>query len=1109
MDGEYVQIRGALAPGVRAVLDRATDGDPGRRYHDVTTFAGALAEALGAADAMPLDDVDVENPYKGLRAFGAGDAGDFFGRERLVERLIARLGAPGKRSRFVAVVGPSGSGKSSVVRAGLLPAVDRGALPMSADWFRVTMTPAPHPFEELEAALLRIASDPPMALLDVLLTPGGVRRAIDRVLSPTDGRLLLVIDQFEELFTQVDPDAAERFIAELVDLVTAPPNHVHVVITLRADFYDRPLRHRGLGELLRDGTEVLTPMTVEELESAITGPAGRVGVTVDPLVVTEIVADTVDRNGALPLLQYTMTELFDARVAGTITYAQYRAGGGVSRMLARRADALLAGLPADAADTARRVLLRLVSVDDDTAVPTRRRVLRTELEELDQPGRVRQVLDTFGRHRLLTFDRDPVSRGPTVEISHEALLTEWDTLATWIDDAREDLRTHRQLAADLVAWEAADRSPDHLMRAGRLDAIAAWAGATTIGLRPAEREFLDASVALRAEEQRVRAEDERRTSVAEQRARRRTRQLGIAAVVIAAIAALATFAWVQRQDARQASAELAANQEAQRLARLAVSSLATDPELALLLAEQGVQSTADRGYAVPEALDAMHWALQDLGVQYDVTADTPTAVRAGPGGERGVWMLPVDELTGLAAAATERALTEDECREFVGAAGCPRLTSTEDVEYLDGTDAYAGAAPVEQTKVVVGVAAGIDAQNEAWRENLAELAQRSGLQIEFRQVPANLSAFEAAAQGLDADIVVTTGGSDLVDFAQSRPLLDVGEFLDEDQLTADYGPYLMSLSRVGDDGSWPSADGAVVGVPVSVNSKAVVWAREPDFTDLGGAAPTDWSSFMSLAESIADAGRPAFCLELMAAGADGWPATDWVEMIVLRTGGPEFYDAWIRHEVPFDHAIVVDAIRAVGQMVHRPGFVDASPEAHTAREFGEALVEFAGDEPSCLMTPFPSFLPDVLGQVDVPLSTFEFPTFGAGHDDAVVGGADVAIALTDRPEVRTVMAGLASPEWGRGGAGREWPSLLSPNTRFDPTTLANDDVEELLTGLHDAIRADELRFDASDAMPAQIGFDAFLDGMVRLFREGTLDTVDDLSLEIAQDIEATWQRIED
>ena len=646
------------------MLDRATDVDPLRRYSNAAVFGHALTEALGVAPTAVFDDAGIENPYKGLRSFAAADAADFFGRERLVERLIARLGEPGTRGRFVAVVGPSGSGKSSVVRAGLVPALAAGAMPMSQDWFRVEMTPAPHPFEELEAALTRVAIEAPASMLDIVLAPGGIGRAVDRALPDGRDQLLVVIDQFEELFTQVDEDTASRFIDELVALVTAPRSRARVVVTLRADFYDRPLRHRGLGELLRDGTEVITPMSIEELEAAITGPAAKVGITVDPLVVAEMVGEIVDRPGALPLMQYTLTELFDARVDGTITIGAYRAGGGVSRTLAKRADSLLSALGPEAEDTVRHVFLRLVAIDDDiTSAPTRRRTLVSELGELDHTGRVQRVLDMYGRHRLLSFDRDPVTRGPTVEISHEALLTEWTRLREWIEAAGDDLRAQRHLAVEMNAWLGAKKSDEYLLTGGRLDSFAGWAETTTMRLRPPEHEFLDASLAARAEQQQVRQVEQRRTTDAERRARRRTRQLLVAASMVALVAILATFAWVQRQDdARDTQTELQGNQEAQRLVNLSAAALSNDAELSLTLAEYAVRSTATLGYAVPEAIDAVHWALQEMGVQYDVTNDTPTAARFGPTGVHGVWVLPVDELMDLAARSTERTLSSDECQ---------------------------------------------------------------------------------------------------------------------------------------------------------------------------------------------------------------------------------------------------------------------------------------------------------------------------------------------------------------------------------------------------------------------------------------------------------------
>ncbi|HSB86345.1 MAG TPA: protein kinase [Ilumatobacteraceae bacterium] len=1099
--GDYESVRGALPATVRTVLDRATDRDPLRRYSSAAVFGQALSEALGVASSPLPEDVAVENPYKGLRAFATADAADFFGRERLVERLIARLREPGPRGRFVAVVGPSGSGKSSVVRAGLVPALAAGALPMSQDWFRVEMTPAPHPFEELEAALSRVAIEAPASMIDIVLATGGVRRAVERVLPDGTDQLLLVIDQFEELFTQVDDETAIRFIDELVGLITAPSSRTRVIVTLRADFYDRPLRHRGLGELLRDGTEVITPMSIEELEAAITGPAGRAGVTVDSLVVAEMVGEIVDRPGALPLMQYTLTELFDARIDRTITIGAYRAGGGISRTLAKRADSLLSALGPEAADTVRHVFLRLVSLDDDSA-PTRRRTLAAELEELDQRGRVQRVLDTFGRHRLLSFDRDPVTRGPTVEISHEALLAEWATLRDWIESARDDLRTHRHLAVEMNAWLAAGKSADYLLRGGRLDSIVAWSQTTTMGLRPPEHEFLDASLALRTEEQRARSVEQRRTTDAERRARRRSRQLLIAALTTALVAALAVFAWAQREDAREAQADLVGIQEAQRLANVAASALSTDSQLSLLLAMEAVRATSTLGFAVPEALDAIHWALQDMGAQYDVAPDTLTAARFGPAGVRGVWALPVEQLMNLAEASTARSLSTDECRLYFEDGGCPPDLSAAGLQYFGGLDTYTNAVAFDQTEVVVVVAG----DPGEWQQNLDALGEQYGVRVRVRQLPDNVTATEAIKDGFPGDIFVVDP-RDLRELSDVHPLIDVRAFVDEQTMLADYGAHLVSLSRIGDDGQWPSGTGAIHGAVVGLNSKSLIWTNEPEFTDLGYARPSDWASFMDLAGAMVADGQIPFCLGIESDQADGWPATDWVETIVLRTAGPDFYDRWITHQVPFDDPIVVNAIRTVGAMVHTPGFLDTSPAEAADRPFHFALHEFV-EMSGCLMTPFPSFMPSLIGPFQNAVGTFPFPAFGRGHDDAVVGGHAIAVAITDRPEVRQVIAALASPDFGAASAQLDWPSILPANARFDVSAMSNPEVARIVSGVQAAIRSDEFRFDASDAMPPEIGEGAFWNGMLRLFREGSAENVDQLSLDIAREIEAAWRELE-
>ncbi len=170
-----------------------------------------------------------------------------------------------------------------------------------------------------------------------------------------------------------------------------------------------------------------------------------------------LVREVTDRPGALPLLQYTLTELFDHRRGDRVDYATYEELGGVSGTLVKRAEGLLASLGDEAHEVARQVFLRLVTFNEG-GEDTRRRVLRSELEDLDVDRlMLRSVLDTFGRHRLLSFDRDPITRSPTVEISHEALLTEWTRLRNWIDGARHDVRVQRRLAEAMREWIAADR----------------------------------------------------------------------------------------------------------------------------------------------------------------------------------------------------------------------------------------------------------------------------------------------------------------------------------------------------------------------------------------------------------------------------------------------------------------------------------------------------------------------------------------------------------------------------------------------------------------------------------------------------------------------------
>jgi WD40 repeat protein/DNA-binding XRE family transcriptional regulator len=541
--------RPGLPPALDSVIGRATAKNPLERYPDVPGLLAGFRQALAPTMAITqvpypaaMPDEGLENPYKGLRAFGEADADDFFGRETLVQELLGRMseagdpeaGAGQELARFLAVVGPSGSGKSSAVRAGLIPALRRGGLPGSDKWFIVDMLPGAHPWEELEAALLRVAVNPPQSLLAQLhQDERGLLRAVRRVLPAADAtELALVIDQFEELFTLVtDETERARFLDSLVTAVLDPRSRLRVVITLRADFTHRALEYVDFGELVSQRTQFVLPLTPDELELAIAGPAGRAGMVLEPGLVSSIIRDVGEQPGTLPLLQYALTELFERRQGRVLTGAAYQASGGVSGALARRAEELYAGLERAGREAARQLFLRLITPGEG-AEDTRRRVLRAELEGLaDQrpttkgEGRriagegngrempnagddsssvlrpssavMDQVIDLYGRYRLLTFDHDPVTRGPTVEVAHEALLRAWGRLREWLEAGRAEVRMQRLLGVAAAEWAAAGRDSSFLLRGTRLDRFEEWAAHSALALTQEERAYLAASLADR------------------------------------------------------------------------------------------------------------------------------------------------------------------------------------------------------------------------------------------------------------------------------------------------------------------------------------------------------------------------------------------------------------------------------------------------------------------------------------------------------------------------------------------------------------------------------------------------------------------------------------
>ena len=548
-------------PGFVEVAQRAAAGG----FPDAVALTGALAGSAGPAASR--------NPYKGLRPFLEPDAPDFDGRDQLVEQLGERL----RSGRLLALVGPSGCGKSSVVRAGLLPLMrERG-------YFVVDVVPGDDPFAALAEALTSVLPAAPDNLAERLR---GTARLPSELLP---GPLVLVVDQLEELFLSPAADTA-RFLELLGAADDA--DDVRVVLTLRADVLDRPLADPAFAPLLREGTEIVLPLSAEELGDAIVGPARRAGVGVEPGLVAALVADVRGQPGALPLLQFTLAELFDRRDGqGQLTVAAYRQLGGVAGAVARGAEELYSLLDPSAQHAAQQLLLRLVAASPRGWA--RRRVRTSELVPASvDPADAEEVVAALDSRRLLAFDRDPESREPTVEIAHDSLLVEWARLRDWLEEASDQLREQDRVARAAREWDDAGRDPSFLLRGARLERAERLSAPD--GLR--EQEFLSASTA-----------DRDRVAASERRSVRRLR--GLVAVLAVGVVVAGAVTWFAL-DQRAAADSERRTAEQRELASAAVAELDVDAERSILLALAAVRvARAGGGEVLPETVDALHRAL--------------------------------------------------------------------------------------------------------------------------------------------------------------------------------------------------------------------------------------------------------------------------------------------------------------------------------------------------------------------------------------------------------------------------------------------------------------------------------------------------------------------
>jgi DNA-binding SARP family transcriptional activator/ABC-type glycerol-3-phosphate transport system substrate-binding protein len=1092
-------LRPQLPRGVDDVIGHATAKDPKDRFTGVQEFAAAFRTALEGTRAVAIPIGEARNPYKGLRAFLEADAADFFGREAVTRRLIRSLAEDDPAARFLAVVGPSGSGKSSVVRAGLIPALRRGAIPGAESWYVTEVLPGRHPMREIESALLGVAVEPPPSLMEELERDElGLVRAVERVLPDPEGELVIVVDQLEEVFTLVD-DELER--AQLLGSIRAaalePGSRVRVITTLRADFYDAPLSVPGFGDLLAARTEAITPMSPEELERAIVAPADRAGLVVEPRLLAEMIADVADHPGALPLLQYALTELAEEAREGVLTLEAYRRIGRVSGALARRAEHLYEPMNEAARDACRQLFLRLVTLGEGTE-DTRRRVRRSELLTLAEAHAMDGVIETYGRHRLLTFDRDPDTREPTVEIAHEALLREWARLRGWIEEAREELRLAARISAAATEWIQADRDADYLLTGSRLVLADEELGSDAIRLTEAERGFVDASLARREAERET--ERTRRAREVRLEQRSRTRLRGLVAVLAAATLVAASLTAVAVNRSREADRR---SDEATvlGLTGAALSNLQTDPDLSLQLALQAVDLSSDLGDAVPgETVEALHWALQESGIQYP-NATGPVATVASPFGHRGVFDLPVSDLANLGLAHVHRSQPSDVCARFFGTESCPALPRRFSADL--GSKPLNGARPDSQpplagTTVTLNLSAG-GAELADVRAELQGFTKTTGIDVQLVGNPDQPSWLEeVVAAGDPPDVVEFPQPGAVASLAREGHLMDLGSYLNAERLRTEQSPYLVSLGSVGSDGSWPSDDGTVYGVFDQLFVNSLIWYPVSEFRSAGYAIPPTWDELASLTDRLVAEGRTPWCMGWNEDFAPGWPGTDWIENLVLAGAGPDVYDRWTFHEIPFDAPPVRAAFDRLGEIVFAEDTLQHGPQGVLRTFWGNAQRPMIRDRPGCWLYQFGSlasyWLPE--GSVGTKTTIFPFPTVGS-RQRGVLGSGDMLAAFADRPEVREIVHFLISPEFGDGMAANGH-GYLSANRLSDPSVSAPFWKKQAAL-IHDALTIDTFRFDASDLMPVEIGQGMFWEGMLTYLDQGPM-SVD----RILEDIESSW-----
>lgn len=495
-----------LPEALNAPLRQATTRNIAERYESVMDFAddfntivqqikyGSKAPASVRRGSQAAGDEVAINPFKGLAAFQERDVDDFFGRGELTQRLLDRLIERTRPyNRLLAIVGPSGSGKSSVVRAGVIPKIRAGAI-AGMTFYTAAMIPGINPMRSLEGAVLRVAARASDEFLKKLSQPMFDLAEVLNLSLPESGEMLLIIDQFEEVFTlAADTAIRDHFLKTVFDAVNHPQSRVRVIVTMRADFTGHALQMPGWGEMIQNRTELIPNMTVAELREAIEKPAERVGLDFESGLTDQLIADVQREVGSLPLLQYTLSELYERRNGRELTHAAYKELEGISGALAKRADETYNSLTDEQKLIAQRVLLRLVTLGEGIEDTRRREFLRNLFSMHAKPETVDEILLKFQNGHLIARDYDDATRDIVVEVAHETLIRRWQLLRKWLDENRDALRLQASLTGEVRQWLESGQSDDFLARGERLSLFRQLINNNLIALSDNEREYLLAS----------------------------------------------------------------------------------------------------------------------------------------------------------------------------------------------------------------------------------------------------------------------------------------------------------------------------------------------------------------------------------------------------------------------------------------------------------------------------------------------------------------------------------------------------------------------------------------------------------------------------------------